>query len=113
MPACLQVLLLSSFEVGLTSLTATAVQLITTTPAFKGYMMSNGMVRLQSHHRPKNAWFKSLLAFALEGTTYPVPGCPAATCPAVRCPVQAKSVCCCWHARAYSMECCLQLLSWW
>ena len=46
-PVCLQVLLLAFLEQGLTSITASAVQLITTTPASQGYMMSQGMVSLQ------------------------------------------------------------------
>ena len=85
-------LLLSAFEQGLTTLTATAVQLITTTSTSKGYMMSTGMVSL--HHT-------STSAFALNSTTRPFPGCaealpaaarPAVTCPVVLCQAQAKSV---------------------
>ena len=53
-PTCLQVLLLSFFEQGLVSLTATAVKLITTTPASEGYLMSRGMVSL--HHTTTSAF---------------------------------------------------------
>ena len=52
-PVCLQVLLLAFLEQGLTSITASAVQLITTTPASQGYMMSQGMVSL--HHTATSA----------------------------------------------------------
>ena len=56
-PICLQVLLLSFFEQGLVSLTATAVKLITTTPVSEGYMMSRGMVSL--HHTTTSAFVQS------------------------------------------------------
>ena len=46
-------LLLSSFEQGLTTLTANTVQLVTTTSASNGYMMSKGMVRLHRATTPK------------------------------------------------------------
>lgn len=54
---CLQVLLLSGFEQGLVYQTATAVQLITTTPASKGYMMSRGMV--SPHHTTTGAFIQN------------------------------------------------------
>ena len=77
---CLQVLLLASFEQGLTSQTARAVQLITETPASQGYMMSKGMVRL---HRTTTS------AFAQIHTMCPASGCalalPADQLPASSC----------------------------